>query len=499
MDHGKPIFLTGATGYVGGRLAPRLLSEGWRVRCLARSPRKLNNRFWSEHGNVEVVAGSANDSATLAEAMRGCGVAYFLMHSMESSGDAFRDRDRRLAETFATAAAEAGVERIIYLGGLGEEGPDLSEHLRSRREVAEVLAAGKVPVTTLRAAIIIGSGSASFEILRYLTERLPIMVTPRWVSTECQPIAIRDILRYLVLALHTPATTGKTLDVGGPDILTYRELMQITAEAIGLRRRLIIPVNVLTPTLSSWWIHLITPVNHRIARPLAEGLRNRVVCRDDEAVRLMPFERLPTREAIRLAIGKLRRRDLETWWSDAGPVAGDPDWSGGKVFSDRRRTFVKAAPAEVFRAISRLGGKHGYFGSDVLWQLRGLIDQVLGGPGLRRGRRDAEEIGFGDALDFWRVTEVTPDRSLGLKAEMKLPGEAYLSFSIAPNADDPNRCTLTQVATFKPHGLMGLLYWLLVTPMHGVVFTQMLQGLRRRAESQASNAAAGRGASAVIN
>jgi deoxyribodipyrimidine photolyase-like uncharacterized protein/uncharacterized protein YbjT (DUF2867 family) len=484
----QPVFVTGATGYIGGRLVPRLLEAGYRVRCLARSRQKLAPRTWANDARVEVVEGDARDSEQLASVMYGCGAAYYLIHSMMAVGPAYRERDRQLALGFTDAAAQAGLRRIIYLGGLGETGANLSEHLSSRREVETVLATGPVPVTVLRAAMIIGAGSASFEILRYLVERLPIMVTPRWVSTECQPIAIRDVLQYLVACLDTPQTTGKTLDIGGPDILTYRQLMEVMAEARGLARRLVLPVPVLTPRLSSLWIHLVTPVSARIAQPLAEGLRNRVVCRDDEAARLMPQELLGVRAAIDAALGQIQAHEVETTWSDAGPIPGDPDWAGGTVFVDPRTVKIDAPPEVVYHAVCRIGGGQGYYAADWLWRLRGAMDRLAGGPGLRRGRRDPERVAYGEALDFWRVTGVEPGRRLQLRAEMKLPGEALLEFEICPLDSDPQRCRLKQTARFKPRGLLGLAYWYAVLPLHGIVFRGMLNGIRRTAEQLAGTA-----------
>ncbi|GMU22040.1 MAG: NAD-dependent dehydratase [Phycisphaerae bacterium] len=479
----KPVLVTGASGYIGGRLVPRLLEAGYRLRCLAREPRKLTERPWSESPNVEILRGDVADPEALRAAMEGCWAAYYLLHSMMVAGADYRERDRLLARGFAQAAEAAGLERIIYLGGLGETGDRLSEHLASRREIEAVLAAGSVPVTVFRAAMIVGSGSASFEILRYLVERLPIMITPRWVSTEAQPIAVRNVLHYLVACLDEPGTIGRTLDAGGPDIMTYREIMQTTAQALGLRRRLVIPVPVLTPRLSSLWIHLVTPLSHRIARPLTEGLRNRVVCRDDEARRLMPQRLLTVRESIDAALGKLGTHGVETSWSDAGPLPGDPNWSGGKVFVDRRTTQANAGADAVFRAICRIGGGRGYYAADWLWHLRGWIDRLLGGPGLRRGRRDPEKVGFGSALDFWRVTGIELNRRLELRAEMKLPGDAALEFEIQPDPDEDRRCTLIQTARFKPRGLLGLAYWYAVLPLHNIVFSGMLKGIRRAAEA----------------
>jgi uncharacterized protein YbjT (DUF2867 family) len=477
----RPILVTGATGYIGGRLVPRLLDAGHAVRCVAREPRKLASRSWASHPAVEIVAGDASSRDSLERSMAGTRAAFYLIHSMLAAGPAYAGVDMKLARTFAVAAAACGVERIVYLGGLGETGPGLSEHLSSRREVEDALASAGVPLTVFRAAMIIGSGSASFEILRYLVERLPVMVTPRWVQTESQPIAVRNVLEYLVRSLATPATTGRTLDIGGPDILSYRDLMRVMAECRGLRRRVIVPVPVLTPRLSSLWIHLVTPVNHRIARPLAEGLRNRVVCRDDEAARLMPQRLLGVREAITAALNVVAEGGVETAWTDAGPIPGDPDWAGGTVFVDERTVDVAAAPERTYHALCRVGGGRGYYAANWLWRLRGALDRLAGGPGLRRGRRHPESVAFGDALDFWRVTAAEPGRRLDLRAEMKLPGEALLSFSIVPLPDGRSR--LTQTARFKPRGLAGLAYWYGVLPFHAIVFSGMLDGIRRYAES----------------
>jgi len=475
----RPVFVTGGTGYLGARLVPRLLDAGYRVRCLSRDPRKLEARTWYHHPGVEHVAGDAGDDR-LATWMEGSGPAFYLIHSMIAAGAGYGEVDRRLAANFAAAAGRAGLSRIIYLGGLGETGPGLSRHLASRREVETELASGPVPLTVLRAAMIIGAGSASFEILRYLVERLPVMITPKWVSTECQPVSVHDALRYLVACLETPATLGRTLDIGGPDVLTYLEIMQRTARSLGLRPRRILPVPVLTPRLSSLWIHLVTPVGHRIARPLAEGLRNRVVCRNDDAVHLMPFSRLTLQESLDAALGHGPEGGTESSWLDAGPVPGDPDWAGGTVYQDRRSTPVEAGVQDLFAAVCLIGGRQGWFEADWLWRFRGALDRLLGGPGLARGRRDPGQVRYGDVLDFWRVVEVIPDHKLDLRAEMKLPGEAMLTFEVRAEPGGGSR--LTQTARFKPKGLAGLLYWFSVAPVHRFVFGNMLHGIRRRAE-----------------
>lgn len=487
-SHAPVILVTGATGYIGGRLVPRLLEAGYRVRCLARDARKLASRTWCSDPRVDVIECDAGSAEQVARAMCGCEAAYYLIHSMLAAGPAYRRVDRELAESFARAAREAGLARIIYLGGLGETGEGLSEHLSSRREVEMALASTGVPVTVLRAAMIIGSGSASFEILRYLVERLPVMVTPRWVNTRCQPIAVRDVLHYLVACLKAPRTIGRTLDIGGPDILTYRALMDIMSDALGLRRRKVIPVPVLTPRLSSLWIHLVTPISHRIARPLAEGLRNRVVCRNHDVLALLPHACMKVRQAIAAALGKRSRAEIESAWSDAGPIPGDADWAGGKVFIDQRRVEIAATPDTVFDVVCRLGGDHGYFAADWLWRLRGVMDRLIGGPGLRRGRRHPTRLAFGEAVDFWRVTKIEMSRLLELRAEMRLPGVATLTFEAIPRGEGGSE--LIQTARFKPRGLAGIAYWYAVAPLHGIVFQGMLNGIQAAAAQSLSLRAA---------
>ncbi len=480
-DH---VLLTGATGYIGGRLAPRLLDSGYFVRCLVRNPRKLSARPWAEHPRVDIIGGDAGDFKRLVESMRGCGAAYYLIHSMVSAGPEYRKHDRYLAGIFARAAREAGVGRIIYLGGLGETGEGLSEHLSSRREVEEELASGPVPVTVLRAAMIIGSGSASYEILRYLVERLPVITPPLAINTLQQPISVRNVLNYLIDCLRTPETIGKILDIGGPDVMSYREMMQVMAEAHGLGNRLIIPVPAISPRLAAWWIQLITPISHRIALPLSEGVRNQVICRNDDAVKLMPQELLNIRESIAAADVRISSNYIETAWSDAGVMPGDPDWSGGTNFTNVYQIDIDATPEEVYKEISCIGGEHGYYGADWLWALRGIMDQVIGGPGLRRGRKDSKHVAYGDAIDFWRVIEVEPAKRLVLRAEMALPGDADLEFDIIQGEGNPTPTRLVSTARFKPRGLAGLMYWFSVLPLHRFVFLKMLHGIKHAVESK---------------
>lgn len=473
------VAVAGATGYIGTRLVPRLADAGYAVRCLVRSPRKLADRPWRARAGIEIVTTTLEDGDALAAQLAGCQAAFYLVHSMESAGAEYAARDRHLAETFRDAAARAGVERVIYLGGLGQPDERLSQHLESRREVERVLSDGPVPVTAFRAAMIIGSGSASFEILRYLAERLPIMLTPRWVRTECQPIAVRDVLFYLVQCLGVPGSSGRVLEIGGADVVTYETLLQVMAAARGLTRRVIIPVPFLTVYLSSLWIHLVTPVSARLARPLAEGLRNRVVVEDHTAEHLMPRERLGVRDAIRLALEVEERADVESTWSSAGPVAGDPDWAGGTVFQDARSIAIAAPPTRVFQVLTQLGGRRGWLAHDRLWKLRGIMDRLVGGPGWRRGRRSPTQLSWGETVGFWRVAEIVPAERLTLRAEMRVPGDAVLDFELAPAiVGGASGTRLVQTAKFRPRGLSGLLYWYAVLPFHGAVFKGLLNGVR---------------------
>ncbi len=478
----NPVLVAGATGYIGGRLVPRLLEAGYRVRAFVRTPAKIRNRPWSDHPCLEVVPGDMLDRESLRVAAEGCKVVYYLIHSMAPDVASFAETDRRAARNMVEAADACGFARIIYLSGLGEMNAGMSQHLRSRDEVAAILAGGPVPVTVLRAAMIIGSGSASFEILRYLVERLPVMVTPRWVATPCQPIGVRNVLHYLVGCLDCPETAGETFDIGQDEVLNYRRLMEIYAEEAGLPKRLIIPVPVLTPRLSSYWIHLVTPVPAALSRPLAEGLSSPVVCRDKRIRQLIPQPLLDCRQAIRLALERLHHHQVESSWSDAGSLppaewsmAGDPAWAGGTVYDDSRRIVFRAAPEEIWRTVAALGGQTGWYYANWLWQLRGLADRLLGGVGLRRGRRCPLELRLGDVLDFWRVVGVERPSWLILSAEMKLPGEAVLAFRL--RRLDQNRTELLQVARFLPRGLLGILYWQAVRPLHNYVFNGMLRGI----------------------
>jgi uncharacterized protein YbjT (DUF2867 family) len=484
MTENGTILVTGATGYVGARLVTRLLAKGYRVRAIGRSLARLRKRPWANRPGVELIPADVMDPASIAKACEGCAAAYYLVHSMMPGEAEFEEKDREAARNMAQAAAEAGLSRVIYLSGLGEENPALSRHLRSRAEVAKILAAGKTPVTILRAAMIIGAGSASFEILRYLVDRLPVMITPKWVSTECQPIGIRNVLDYLVGCLEAPATAGGTFDIGGTEVVTYRELMRTYASEAALPPRLVIPVPVLTPRLSSYWIHLVTPVHAEVARPLAEGLSNRVVCGDTRIRDLIPVELSTCREAIHAALGPMNFRFLEDdqppgwvpWETYRYP--GDSSWAGGTYYRDTRQLYVRATPAEVWDQIEALGGKNGWYTMDWLWSLRGLLDRLCGGIGMRRGNRKGGPLFPGAEVDFWRVVSVTPQRELRLLAEMKLPGDGVLSFRLRET--DPGTTQLTQTAQFLPRGLGGMAYWALVEPIHRMVFPGLVLGIARR-------------------
>ena len=488
------ILVLGASGYVGGRLVPELLANGYAVRCLARSAAKLAAKPWA--GDVDVREGDLLEEESLAGVFDGVRAVFHLVHSMGGSGS-FADADRRIAQAVAEHAERAGVERIVYLGGLGEITPATSAHLRSRAEVGDLLTAAAVPSTVLRAAVIIGSGSASFEMLRHLVEKLPVMVTPRWVDTKVQPIAIRDVLRYLVGVLDDPSGEDHVFDIAGPDVLTYLEMMQGYAAVAGLPKRRVLKVPVLTPALSSHWVNLVTPVPFGLAKPLVESLAVEVVRRPggEDIAALVPGECLPYRHVVELALARIRDQGVETSWRDAelagrrpaDPYPGDPEWAGGTLLTDVRTAESAATPDQMFAAVCRIGGDRGWPSYRVLWEVRGVLDRLVGGVGLRRGRRDPDELRPGDALDFWRVEEVRPpdqtdaDGSavVRLRAEMRLPGQAWLEFRV--EAVRPGRTRLTQRALFAPKGLFGRLYWWTMAPFHPLIFASMVTRLARGA------------------
>ncbi|MDP9429082.1 MAG: SDR family oxidoreductase [Actinomycetota bacterium] len=482
----KTCLVTGATGYVGGRLVPELLAAGHRVRVMTRSPERLRDHPWG--GEVEIARADAGEGKAVAAACAGADVVYYLTHAL-GAGPEFEETDRRTAQVMAQAAREAGVRRLVYLGGLEPVGEELSPHLRSRAEVAEILLGAGVPTAVLRAAVVLGSGSASFEMLRYLTERLPVMVTPRWVHSRIQPIAIRDVLRYLVGCATLPPEVHRCFDIGGPDVMTYLEMMQRFAGVAGLSRRRILPVPVLTPGLSSHWVGVVTPVPASIARPLVESLRNTVVCSEHDIARYVPDPPeglLGFDEAVRLAIQRVKDRTVATRWSSASvpgvpsdPLPTDPDWAGGTLYLDEKTRETDASPEELWRVVEGIGGDSGWYFFPLAWEVRGWLDRAVGGVGLRRGRRSPSDLYVGDALDFWRVEELEEGRLLRLRAEMRLPGLAWLEFHVEQAG---GRTRLRQKATFKPSGLFGHLYWRVLVPFHGPIFGGMVRNICRAAE-----------------
>ncbi len=476
-----PILVTGATGYIGGRLVPRLLEMGYRVRCLVRDPSRLQGRAWQ--GQVEIVAGDVFQPDSLARAMEGVQAAYYLVHSLAGGAD-FHERDMTAARNFGAAARAAGIARILFRGGLAEASPALSEHLRSRQQSGDALREAGVPVTEFRAGVIVGSGSLSFEMIRYLTERVPVMICPRWVFTRTQPIGIREVLEYLTAALGVPESAGRIIEIGGSEVVTYGEMMTQYAEVRGLKRWMI-QVPVLTPRLSSYWVNLVTPIPAVIARPLIEGLRNENVVHDLSARALFPnVAPVSYRVSVARALAKLEASDVETAWSDALSTSqGDvPPLTltvqEGMVL-ERRQRVVPATPAALHAVYSGIGGKRGWFYMTWAWEIRGFVDKLIGGVGLRRGRRDPDELRVGEALDFWRVEAVEDERLLRLRAEMKVPGKAWLQFQVAPRED--GQTLLSQTAFFAPKGLFGWLYWSGLYPLHGLIFSGLIDQIARRA------------------
>jgi uncharacterized protein YbjT (DUF2867 family) len=483
--------VTGATGYIGGRLVPELLAAGHRVRVMSRSPERLRDHPWADR--VEIVRADAGDADQVAAACAGTDVVYYLVHAL-GGGREFEETDRRTARVMARAAGEAGVSRLVYLGALVPGDEDLSPHLRSRTEVAEILLGSGVPTVVLRAAVILGSGSASFEMLRYLTERLPVMVTPRWVHSRIQPIAVRDVLRYLVACATLPSSVHRSFDVGGPDVMSYAEMMQRYAAVAELPRRRILPVPFFSPSLSSHWVGLITPVPAGIARPLVESLRNTVVCSEHDIAEFVadpPEGLLGFDDAVRLAVQRVRSSAVATRWASASvpgapsdPLPTDPDWAGGSLYVDERTRATTASPEQVWRVVEGIGGDSGWYSFPLAWEVRGWLDRLVGGVGLRRGRRDPSRLYVGDALDFWRVEDREAGRLLRLRAEMRVPGLAWLEFHVE---HDDGATVLRQRATFAPHGLAGHLYWWAIAGFHGIVFGGMVRGVVRAAEQATGN------------
>ena len=486
MKANKRILITGGTGYVGGRLIPLLLDRDYSVRAMVRSPQKLLARPWARHPALEIVPGDALDQASFVKAGEGCTNAYYLIHSMNAHKRQFAEADRKAAENMVACAECNGMERIIYLGGLGDKDhADLSHHLQSRHEVEGILEKGRVPVTNLRAAMILGSGSASFEMLRYLVDRLPIMITPRWLRTPCQPIAITNVLDYLAGCLSSPQTTGKTLDIGGPDILNYQNLIDIFCRVAGLPKRVIVSVPVLTPWLSAKWIHLVTPVPASIAQPLAEGLSIPVFCKDNAIREWVPIPLISCEEAIRTALERVQQEQVDTCCFDGGgrlppewATCGDADYAGGTVMRRGYRIEFEGDASKIWQAIEAIGGRNGWYFAQPLWRLRGMLDRMAGGPGLARGRRHSQKLRIGDALDFWRVVAHEPPHRLLLLSEMKAPGDALLEFRIL--TESLRHVKLEMVSRFLPRGLAGIGYWYGMLPVHDWLFKGILVQIAHR-------------------
>ena len=480
MAHPELVLVTGATGYIGGRLAPRLVDAGYRVRCLVRDPARLQGRPWLNR--VEIVTGDALDPASLLSAMRGVEAAYYLIHGIKGGRDN-AERDLRAAHNFAAAAEAAGVGRLIYLGELADPHAHLSPYLRSRHETGQILRAGKVPTTEFQAGMVVGSGSALFEMIRYLTEREPLLICPAWFFSEAQPIAIRNVLDYLTAALQTPGSAGRVIEIGGGSRLTYADMLRAYARERGLRRRLV-RTPVYAPRLSAYWVHMVTPIHWRVVLPLIEGLHARLVAHDDEARRLFPhIQPLDFDAALRAALGRLLSDKVQTSWSDAlvntaGDVTPYRFTQEAGLMLERRTMLVDLPPDLVYRSYTGLGGARGWFYMDWAWALRGWMDKVIGGVGLRRGRRHPDDIRAGESLDFWRVEALEPDRLMRLRAEMKVPGKAWLQFESRPQ---DGRTLLTETAYYEPHGFFGFLYWYAMWPFHAFLFDGLIRRLAARA------------------
>ena len=486
---GKPrVLVLGATGYIGGRLVPRLLAGGYQVRVLARSAARVAALPWAD--DVEVVEGDAADAGAVADAARDVAVLYHLVHSMYGGRD-YGDIDRTIAHHVAAAATEHGVGRIVYLGGLHPEGVKLSHHLESRKEVGDILLASAAPTLVINAGVVIGSGSASFEMIRHLTEVLPYMPAPKWVNNQIQPIAVRDVLYYLLAAARVDADVNAAFDVGGPDIMTYSQMMNGYARAAGLPKRGITALPVLTPSLASHWVGLVTPVPRQIARPLVESLLHSCVVEGESIDTVIPAPdggMMTYAESLRMALGRIEIDDVETSWVDARvvgapsePMPSDPDWAGRTVYTDSRQKASVAKPRAVWNVISQVGGATGWYSASVLWAVRGFMDRVAGGVGLRRGRRTTKKIRVGDAVDVWRVEYLERGRLLRLRAEMRVPGQAWLELAVDPA--DGGGSLYRQRAVFFPRGLTGRLYWLAMLPFHGLVFSGMVNRIVAEAEA----------------
>ena len=485
MRRDELIAVTGSTGYVGGRLVPRLLESGYRVRCVTRSRESLANRSWS--GQVEIVEADLQNKEQTLTALADADRAFYLVHSMTAQRN-FAEAEENMASVFAEAAHQSELKQVVYLGGLGEDNLAKSLHLQSRQNVGKILAAGPTPVTELRAAVIIGSGSASFEMLRSLVEVLPVMVVPRWVTkTKCQPISIGDVLENLLHVLDSDSPQSSILEIGGPEVVTYREMMHAYTKVAGLRRRVILPVPVLTPRLSSHWVNLVSPLPFTLARALIDSLTTDVVVQNKD----IETSSLSNRDSLEAAIGKalarIKELEIPTRWSDTSsfkdpaiPESSDPVWSGGKILVDRRESITQKSEESLMKTICSVGGNNGWFAFNWLWAIRGFVDKLLGGVGLRRGRRHPTDLRVGDTVDFFKVTSINENR-LQLLAEMKVPGHAWLEWNV--QRLDNGDSLVTQQALFVPKGVLGRAYWYALLPAHVIIFSRMLNNLIQKTES----------------
>ena len=471
------ILLTGATGYVGGRFLKKLEFEGYAVRCLARRPEHLKNKVAAF---TEIVPGDLLNKASIEKAMAGIDTAYYLVHSMCTKGN-FEDEERQSAANFSSAAKKAGIKKIIYLGGLSH-GNTLSAHLKSRQEVGELLRSSGIPVTEFQASIIIGSGSLSFEMIRALMERLPVMTTPKWINVLSQPIFIDDVVQYLLEAARLPINESQIIEIGGPDKMSYLDLMKEYGRQRHLKR-LIIPVPVLSPGLSSLWLSLITPLYARVGRKLIESIRHETTLHDDSALRTFSIKPIPIRQAMAQTLKNEDQEFAATRWSDPVSISEQQTWGGirmGNRLIDSRQCDVRVSCDTAFAAIQRIGGKNGWYFANFLWRTRGFVDLLLGGVGMRQGRKNPEKLSVGDEVDFWRVEKCEPGKLLRLAAEMKLPGRAWLTFEVTPETIG---CRITQTAMYDPKGLLGLVYWYALWAAHQLIFSGMLRGLSKRCDA----------------
>lgn len=483
--------VTGATGYIGGRLVPRLLAAGFRVRVFVRNADKLVDVPWNN--DVEVVEGDLQSSNSVLDACNKVDVVYYLAHGMGQKGD-FEQIEALCAQNVANASKACGVKRIVYLGGLHPNTGKLSKHLRSRAEVGNILLNSGVPTLALQAGVIIGSGSTSFEMIRHLTDVLPVMTAPKWVGNRIQPIAVRDVMHYLVKAADVPASVSRTLDIGGPEVLKYSEMMNGYAVEAGMKPRKILRLPVLTPYLASQWVNLVTPIPRSLAVPIIDSLQHDCIMNEHDVDQIIPppAEGLVTyRRSVQLALGKMQEGDIETSWQNSSvegapsdPLPSDPDWAGHKVYLDVKERECAAPAEELWKVIEGIGGDNGWYSLPMAWAARGFLDKLVGGVGLRRGRSNPEKLRLGEAVDWWRVERIDHGRFLRLRAEMKVPGLAWLELSATEKPDGTSH--YTQRAIFFPRGLGGRLYWFSILPMHGIIFNGMANRITQAAEQQAA-------------